>query len=87
MAAAPFRPPWLGNPGVALLAGAAAVYNLVQLVLELVDGRWGEAFLSFAWVVVFGYVVQESLRARKQSQQAAVDQQAPAGEEPAGPAD
>jgi len=86
MVAAPFRPPWLGNPGVQLLAGAAAVYNLVQLVLELVDGRWGEAFLSFAWAVVFGYVLQESLRARKQ-QRAVVDRQAPAGEEPAGPAD
>jgi len=88
MAAAPYRPPWFGNVGVQVLAGGAAVYYLVQLVLKLVDGRWGEAFLSFAWVVVFGYVLQESLRARRQTrQQAAADRQAPAGEEPAGPVD
>jgi hypothetical protein len=72
MAAAPFRPPWFGNVGVQLLAGAAALYNVVQLVLKLVDGRWGEAFLSFAWTVLFGYVLIESLRLRKE-QQAAVD--------------
>jgi len=82
MAAAPFRPPWFSNVGVQVLAGAAAVYNLVQLVLKLVDGRWSEAFLSFAWAVVFGYVLMESLRARRQQQAAAartatVDQPAP----------
>ena len=65
MAAAPFRPPWFGNVGVQLLAAAALVYNLVQLVVKAVDGRWGEAFLSFAWSVLFGYVLLESLRARR----------------------
>jgi hypothetical protein len=65
MAAAPFRPPWFGNVGVQLLAAVALVYNLVQLVGRAVDGRWGEAFLSFAWSVLFGYVLLESLRARK----------------------
>jgi hypothetical protein len=75
MAAAPFRPPWFGHVGVQLLAGAAAVYNAVQLVLRLVDGRWGDAFLSFAWTVLFGYVLVESLRLRKQQQQAAVDEE------------
>jgi hypothetical protein len=80
MAAAPFRPPWFSNVGVQLLAGAAAVYNAVQLVLRLVDSRWGDAFLSFAWTVLFGYVVVESLRLRRQ-QQAAVD------EEPTEPTD
>jgi hypothetical protein len=74
MAAAPFRPPWFGNVGVQLLAGAAAVYNAVQLVLKLVDGRWGDAFLSFAWTVLFGYVLVESLRLRRQ-QQAAVNEE------------
>jgi hypothetical protein len=83
MAAAPFRPPWFGNVGVQLLAGAAAVYNAVQLVLKLVDGRWGDAFLSFAWTVLFGYVLVESLRLRRQ-QQAAVDQAA-VDEEPTEP--
>ena len=75
MANAPFRPPWFGNRGVQVLAGAAAVYNLWQLVTKLVDGQGGEAFLSFAWTVLFGYVFLESLRARKQ--------QAAAGDEPA----
>ncbi|MCZ2839988.1 hypothetical protein [Modestobacter sp. VKM Ac-2985] len=64
--AAPFRPPWFGNRGVQLLAGVAVAYNLVALVLGLVDGEWGEAFLSFAWTVVFGYVLVESLRFRRQ---------------------
>ena len=81
MAAAPFRPPWFGNVGVQLLAGAAAVYNAVQLVLRLVDGRWGDAFLSFAWTVLFGYVLIESLRLRKQQQAAALH------EEPTEPTD
>lgn len=66
MAAAPARPPWFGNIGVVLLAGVAVAYNLVQLVTKLVDGRNGEAFLSFAWAVLFGYVLLESLRFRKQ---------------------
>jgi len=83
MANAPIRPEWFGNRGVQVLAGAAAVYNLVQLVRHLLDGQGGEAFLSFAWGVVFGYVLLESLRARKaQQQQAQVD-----GDASAGPAD
>jgi hypothetical protein len=76
MAAAPFRPPWFSNVGVQLLAGAAALYNVVQLVIKLVDGRYGEAFLSFAWAVLFGYVLSESLRFRKQ-QRATADEDAP----------
>jgi hypothetical protein len=81
MAAAPFRPPWLGNVGVQVLAGAAVLYNLYQLVRKVVDEQYGEAFLSFAWTVVFGYVLLESLRARK-AQQAAVEDDSPAGPEP-----
>ena len=65
MAPAPFRPPWFGNRGVQVLAGGALVYVLVQLVVQLTDGRWGEAFLSFAWCVLFGYVLVESLRFRR----------------------
>ncbi|MBB3674322.1 hypothetical protein [Modestobacter versicolor] len=72
MAAAPFRPPWFGNVGVQVLAGIAVVYNLYQLVTKVIDEQYGEAFLSFAWTVVFGYVLLESLRARK-AQQTAVD--------------
>ena len=71
MANAPFRPPWFGNIGVQVLAGIAVVYNLVQLVSKVVDGRYGEAFLSFAWAVLLGYVCIESIRFRKQ--QAAAD--------------
>jgi hypothetical protein len=51
----------------------------VQLVLHVVDAEWGEGFLSFAWSVLFGYVLNESLRFRRQ-QDAARD-------EPAGPGD
>ncbi|WP_138757531.1 hypothetical protein [Modestobacter altitudinis] len=80
MAANPARPDWFANIGVQLLAGAAAVYNVVQLVLKLVDGRYGEAFLSFAWTVLFGYVLLESLRFRKLQRQ-----EAAAGETPAEP--
>jgi hypothetical protein len=65
VAAAPFRPPWFGNRGVQVLAGGALVYNLVQLVGLLLDGRSGEAFLQFAWSVFFGYVLVESLRFRR----------------------
>jgi hypothetical protein len=65
VAPAPFRPPWFGNRGVQVLAGGALVYVLVQLVVQLTDGRWGEAFLSFAWCVLFGYVLVESLRFRR----------------------
>ena len=72
MAANPARPDWFANIGVSLLAGAAAVYNAVQLILKLVDGRPGDAFLSFAWTVLFGYVLLESVRTRK-DQQAAAD--------------
>jgi hypothetical protein len=73
MAAAPFRPPWFGNVGVQLLAAVALVYNLYQLVVKVVDGRYGDAFLSFAWCVLFGYVALESLRARRQQQAVAGD--------------
>ena len=66
MAAAPFRPPWFGNRGVQVLAAGALVYSLVQLVLHVVDAEWGEAFLSAAWSVLFGYVLVESLRFRRQ---------------------
>ena len=66
MPAAPFRPPWFGNRGVQLLAAAALAYSLVQLVGQLVDAAWGEAFLSFAWSVLFGYVLVESLRFRRE---------------------
>ena len=79
MAAAPFRPPWFGNVGVQLLAGVAIVYNLYQLVRNAVDEQWGEVFLSFAWCVLFGYVLLESVRARKQQQATAADDEAPAG--------
>jgi hypothetical protein len=77
MAASPFRPPWFGHIGVQVLAGVALAYNLVQLVMKLVDGQWGEGFLSFAWSVLFGYVLLESLRFRKE-QQAVVDDDEPA---------
>jgi hypothetical protein len=50
---------------VQVLAGGALVYVLVQLVVQLLDGRWGEAFLFFAWSVLFGYVLSESLRFRR----------------------
>lgn len=66
MATAPFRPPWFGNRGVQVLAAGALGYNLVQLVLRLVDAEWGAAFLCFAWSVLFGYVLIESLRFRRQ---------------------
>jgi heme A synthase len=71
MANAPLRPPWFGNIGVQVLAGIAVVYNLVQLVIKVADGHYGDAFLSFAWTVLFGYVLLESVRARKE--QAAAD--------------
>jgi hypothetical protein len=79
VAAAPFRPPWFGNRGVQLLAGAALLYSVVQLVLQVVDAQWGEAFLSFAWSVLFGYVLLESLRFRQQ-QDAARDEPAEPGD-------
>jgi hypothetical protein len=80
MAAAPFRPPWFGNIGVQVLAAVAVLYNVYQLVAKVIDEQYGEAFLSFAWCVLFGYVFLESLRARKQQHQqdAAVDDDAPA---------
>jgi hypothetical protein len=81
MAANPARPAWFANVGVQLLAGAAAVYNAVQLVLKVVDGRYGDAFLSFAWTVLFGYVLLESLRFRKLQQQ----EEAAAGDGPVEP--
>jgi hypothetical protein len=79
MATAPLRPPWFGSRGVQALAAGALAYNLVQLVRQLVDAAWGPAFLSFAWSVLFGYVLLESLRFRRQ-------QDAAPGE-PAGPGD
>ena len=66
MAPAPFRPPWFGNRGVQVLAAGALAYSLVQLVVQLVDGGWGEAFLHLAWSVLFGYVLVESLRFRRE---------------------
>jgi hypothetical protein len=66
VATAPFRPPWFGNRGVQVLAAGALAYSLVQVVLHVVDAEWGEAFLSFAWSVLFGYVLVESLRFRRQ---------------------
>ena len=79
MAAAPFRPPWFGNRGVQVLAAGALAYSLVQLVLHAVDAEWGEAFLSSAWSVLFGYVLVESLRFRRQ-QDAARDEPAEPGD-------
>ncbi len=67
MAAASFRPPWFGNRGVQVLAGGALAYNLVQIVVQLLDRLWGQAVLSFAWCVLFGYVLVESLRFRRES--------------------
>jgi hypothetical protein len=66
VAAAPFRPPWFGNRGVQVLAAGALAYSLVQLVVQLGDGAWGDAFLSFAWSVLFGYALLESLRSRRE---------------------
>ena len=66
MATGPVRPPWLGNWGVQLLGVGLALYNAVQLVLHLVDGEYGSAFLSFAYVVVFGYVAHESWKTRQE---------------------
>jgi hypothetical protein len=57
---------------VQVVAAGALAYNLVQLV-QLVDAEWGQAFLSFAWSVLFGYVLVESLRFRRQ-QDAARDE-------------
>jgi hypothetical protein len=51
---------------VQVLAAGALAYNLVQLVVQLIDAEWGPAFLSFAWSVLFGYVLVESLRFRQQ---------------------
>jgi hypothetical protein len=65
MAATPFRPPWFGNVAVQGLAAIAVLYNLYRLVDEAIDGDYGEAFLSFAWTVLFGYVLLESYRTRK----------------------
>lgn len=62
-----------------MLAAGALGYNLVQLVLRLVDAEWGAAFLCFAWSVLFGYVLIESLRFR--------GQQDAARDEPAEPTD
>ena len=51
-----------------MLAGGAAAFNVVQVVLKLVDGEPAEAFLSFAYAVVFGYVLMESLAVRRAQQ-------------------
>ena len=58
---------------VARSAAGALAYSLVQLVGQLVDGAWGEAFLYVAWCVLFGYVLVESLRFRRE-QDAARDE-------------
>lgn len=79
MAATPFRPPWFGNRGVQVLAGGALVYSLVQLVAQLAGADWGAAFLSFAWSVLFGYVLVESLRFRRE-QEAERDESAEPGD-------
>jgi hypothetical protein len=50
---------------VQVLAAAALAFNLVQLVAQLLDTQWGQAFLSFAWSVLFGYVLIESLHSRR----------------------
>ncbi len=81
MATAPLRPPWFGNRGVQALAGGALAYNLVQLVLHLVDAEWGAAFLAFAWSVLFGYAGLESLRFRREQDAA----EPAAGDAPAEP--
>ena len=73
MAAAPFRPPWFGHIGVQVLGVFALLYNLVQLATRVIDGLWGEAFLSFAWCVLFGYIALESWRFRKEQQAEADD--------------
>jgi hypothetical protein len=78
VATTPLRPPWFGNIGVQVLAAGALLYNLVQLVAQLGDARWGEAFLSFAFSVLFGYVLVESVRFRKEQK---------ARDEPRGPGD
>jgi hypothetical protein len=83
VATAPFRPPWFGNRGLQVLAGGALVYNLVQLVLHLVDAEWGAAFLAFAWSVLFGYAGLESLRFRREQDAA----RATAGDLPGEPSD
>ncbi len=87
MAAAPFRPPWFGNRGVQVLAGGALAYSLVQMVQHLVDGDWGQAFLSFAWCVLFGYVVLESLRSRREQEAAQDADRDPASDGPPPPGD
>ncbi len=79
MATAPLRPPWFGSRGVQALAAGALAYNLVQLVLQLLDAEWSAAFLSFAWSVLFGYVLVESLRFRRQ-EDAARDEPAEPGD-------
>ena len=56
-----------------MLAAGALAYNLVRLVVQLLDAEWGQAFLSFAWSVLFGYVLVESLRFRR-DQDAAWDE-------------
>ena len=79
MATALFRPPWFGSRGVQALAAGALAYNLVQLVMQLVDAEWSAVFLSFAWSVLFGYVLVESLRFRRQ-EDAARDEPAEPGD-------
>ena len=62
-----------------MLAAGALAYNLAQLVMLLVDAEWGQAFLSFAWSVLFGYVLIESLRFRRH-QDAARDESVEPGD-------
>ncbi len=81
MANAPLRPPWFGSRGVQALAVAALAYNVVQIVRQFGDRDWSAAFLSFAWCVLFSYVLAESLRARKEQEAAREDETEP-GERP-----
>lgn len=77
MATAPFRPPWFGNRGVQVLAAGALAYVLVRMVLQLVEGDWGSAFLSFAWGVLAGYVLLESVRFRQDQERTRDEPAAP----------
>ena len=79
MAAAPFRPPWFGNRGVQVLAAGALAYSLVQVVVQLLDAAWGEAFLYSAGSVRLGSVLAESLRFRR-GQDAAPEEPADRGD-------
>jgi hypothetical protein len=82
VATAPLRPSWFGSRGVQALAVAALAYNLVQLVIQLVDSDWAGAFLSFAWCVLFGYVLNESPGARRRQDAMTRDEPVEPGDRP-----